>query len=159
MPNEIPAETIRHVTDLAREAGKTVIFNPAPVSEFALQVLDAVSYLTPNKHEAALLFPRETALETLLVKQQGKVIVTLGSEGVATWTDGKILKIPARKATVVDTTGAGDTFNGAFAYALSNNYPLDEALRFANVAASLSTEGNGAQGGMPTLKQVLASLE
>ena len=152
MPNEIPAETICYVAQEAHKASKTVVFNPAPVSETALQALEYISYLTPNEHEAALLFPGED-LESLLAKQQGKLIVTLGSEGAAAW-DGKMLKIPARKAKVVDTTGAGDTFNGALCYALSNDYPLETALRFANIAASLSTEGFGAQGGMPTLKLV-----
>ncbi len=157
MPNEIPAETICYVAQEAHAAGKTVIFNPAPVSETALQALEYVTYLTPNEHEAALLFPSED-LESLLEEQQGKLIVTLGSEGAAAW-DGKMIKIPARKANVVDTTGAGDTFNGALCYALSNDYTLEKALRFANVAASLSTEGFGAQGGMPTLEQVENELQ
>ena len=152
MPNEIPADTIRYVSELASRAGKTVVFNPAPFSGSALECVEHITYLTPNEHEAALLFPGEE-LEAMLQKQNGKLIVTLGSEGAAAW-DGRLLKIPARKASVVDTTGAGDTFNGAFCYALANEYPLEKALRFANIAASLSTEGFGAQGGMPTLEMV-----
>ena len=154
MPNEIPAETIRYVSELAHQAGKIVVFNPAPFRESAMQCIDHVSFLTPNEHEAALLFPREKDLENMLSKQHGKLIVTLGSAGAATWLDGAVLRIPARKAAVVDTTGAGDTFNGAFCFALANDYPLEKALRFANVAASLSTEGFGAQGGMPSLDMV-----
>lgn len=154
MPNEIPAETIRYVCELAQHSGKTVVFNPAPFSESVMQCIDHVSFLTPNEHEAALLFPGETDLSSLLSKQQGKLIVTLGSAGAAAWMNGEILRIPARKAAVVDTTGAGDTFNGAFCFALANDYPLEKALRFANVAASLSTEGFGAQGGMPSLDMV-----
>lgn len=157
MPNEIPAVAIYYVAELAHKAGKTVVFNPAPFSDTALQCLNHVSYLTPNEHEAALLFPR-VELETLLSEQQGKLIVTLGSKGAAAWDD-TVIKIPARKANVVDTTGAGDTFNGAFTYALANDYPLEKALKFANVAASLSTEEFGAQGGMPRLDAVLACLE
>lgn len=158
MPNEIPAETILYVSRLARDAGKTVIFNPAPYSETALQAVPFVNYMTPNEHEAALLFP-DTDIERLLEGQKGKMIVTLGAEGAAAWENGKLLKISARKANVIDTTGAGDTFNGAFAYALSNDYALPEALRFANVAASLSTEGFGAQGGMPSLEMVHNALK
>ena len=157
IPNEIPAETICYVTETTHKAGKTVVFNPAPVNDTALQCLEHITYLTPNEHEAALLFPGEE-LENLLAKQQGKLIVTLGAEGAATWADGKMLKIPARKANVVDTTGAGDTFNGALCYALANDYPLKKALRFANAAASLSTEGFGAQGGMPTLEMLQKEL-
>ena len=154
MPNEIPVETIRYVSELAHSAGKIVVFNPAPFRESALQCVQHVSYLTPNEHEAALLFPGNPDLDSILSAQQGKLIVTLGSAGAAAWADGNTLLIPARKASVVDTTGAGDTFNGAFCFALANDYPLENALRFANVAASLSTEGYGAQGGMPTFQAV-----
>ena len=77
--------------------------------------------------------------------------MTLGAEGAAAWADGHILRIPTRPARVVDTTGAGDTFNGAFAFGLASGYSVEEALRFANVAASLSTEKYGAQGGMPSI--------
>lgn len=157
LQNEIPQETVITAIDMACDAGKIVIYNPAPVLQLAAGVMEKISYLTPNEHEAALLFPEAEDLAHLLDKQQGKLIVTLGADGVAAW-DGKVLEIPARKANVVDTTGAGDTFNGAFAYALANDYSLEEALRFANVAASLSTEGFGAQSGMPTLEMVQKHL-
>ena len=121
--------------------------------------MEKISYLTPNEHETALLFASEKDLSSLLESQGGKLIVTLGEEGAAAWENGEVLRIPARPAKVVDTTGAGDTFNGAFAYALANDYPLEKALRFANVAASLSTEGFGAQGGMPTLEMVKKEFE
>ncbi len=157
LQNEIPQETVLATVDMAYSAGKTVIYNPAPVVPLEAGVMDKISYLTPNEHEAVLLFGK-TSLETLLSKYQGKLIVTLGEEGAAAWNGGEILKIPARPAKVADTTGAGDTFNGAFAYAIANDYPMNQALRFANVAASLSTEGYGAQGGMPKLKTVLYYL-
>lgn len=157
LQNEIPAETLRYVAKMASGAGKTVIFNPAPFSAAALDIVEYVTYLTPNEHEAALLFPR-VEMEDLLAQQQGKLIITLGAQGAAAWSEGKVIRIPSRKANVVDTTGAGDTFNGAFAYALADGDSLEEALRFANVAASLSTEGFGAQGGMPTLNQVKKEL-
>lgn len=158
LQNEIPAETLRYVAKMASGAGKTVIFNPAPFSAAALDIVEYVTYLTPNEHEAALLFPR-VEMEDLLAQQQGKLIITLGAQGAAAWSEGKVIRIPSRKANVVDTTGAGDTFNGAFAYALADGDSLEEALRFANVAASLSTEGFGAQGGMPTLNQVKKELQ
>lgn len=154
MPNEIPTETICYVSKLASGAGKTVVFNPAPFSQDALQCMEYITYLTPNEHEAALLFPGERDLNSMLEKTQGKLIVTLGSAGAAMWSAGEALKNPARKASVVDTTGAGDTFNGAFCYALANDYPMKKALQFANIAASLSTEVFGAQGGMPCLETV-----
>lgn len=159
LQNEIPQETVLAAIDLAHSANKTVIYNPAPVVLLAEGVMDKISYLTPNEHEAALLFSEEETLPALLGKYEGKLIITLGEEGAAAWESGKILKIPARPAKVVDTTGAGDTFNGALAYALANEYSLEKALCFANVAASLSTEGFGAQGGMPDLETVLKNLE
>lgn len=155
LQNEIPQETVLAAIDLAHGAGKTVIYNPAPVVPLTEGVMKKISYLTPNEHEAALLFSGENDLSSLLESQGGKLIVTLGEDGAAAWEYGRILRIPARPAKVVDTTGAGDTFNGAFAYALANEYPLEKALRFSNITASLSTEGFGAQGGMPTFDAVM----
>ena len=72
-----------------------------------------------------------------------------------TYCDGEtIQEIPALSAQVVDTTGAGDTFNGAFGFALSHGLPIAQALRFATLAANLSVQGFGAQGGMPTLAEM-----
>lgn len=158
LQNEIPLEAIVYAAKIGRDAGKTVILNPAPVSGELSALLDFVSYLTPNQHEVELLFPEERNLDSLLESRAGKVIVTLGAEGAAAWLHDKRIRIPARKANVVDTTGAGDTFNGAFAFALACDYPMEKALHFANAAASLSTEGFGAQGGMPTLERVNAVL-
>ena len=87
-------------------------------------------------------------------------MITQGSKGVSIATkDGSILTVPARKSAVVDTTGAGDTLNGAFAAQIAQGVDLETALRFANVAAGLSTEKFGAQGGMPTKAQVEQELE
>lgn len=88
-----------------------------------------------------------------------KLIITRGGAGVSVCTrNGELQKIPARKAGVVDTTGAGDTFNGAFAVEIAKGIEVPEALVFANIAASLSTEKYGAQTGMPSSKEVEAEL-
>lgn len=150
LQNEIPPETVAYVIDLGHRAGKTILYNPAPATPLPEGAMEKISYLTPNEHEAALLFPGDRALSSLLEAYDGKLIVTLGEQGAAAWENGEVLRIPARPATVVDTTGAGDTFNGALAYALAEGYAFARALRFANIAASLSTEQAGAQGGMPT---------
>ena len=147
-----------HMAACAKAAGVPVRLNPAPAAPMPTALLSCATWLSPNEHEAALLFPR-IGLEDLLAQQQGKLIITLGAQGAAAWSEGKVIRIPSRKANVVDTTGAGDTFNGAFAYALADGESLEAALRFANVAASLSTEGFGAQGGMPTLNQVKKELQ
>lgn len=157
LQNEIPAETVLYAIEMGSRAGKTILYNPAPYAALPGDVMEKISYLTPNEHEAALLFPGEE-LPALLERFGGKLIVTLGEAGAAAWADGKLMKIPARPAAVVDTTGAGDTFNGAFAYALANGRFVESALRFANTAASLSTEKYGAQSSMPALEQVMAEM-
>ncbi len=158
MQNEIPLESVIEAIEMLDGKGKAIIYNPAPVAPLFDGAMVRISYLTPNEHEAALLFPKNDDLSKLLESQNGKLIVTLGKDGVAACENGKVIHIPARPAKVVDTTGAGDTFNGAFAYALANDYNLEKALCFANVAASISTERAGAQGGMPTLDEVIAEL-
>lgn len=158
LQNEIPAETIAYAIELGHRAGKTILYNPAPAMPLPAGALEKIDYLTPNEHEAALLFPVAETLPALLEACGGKLIVTLGEQGAMAWENGSLLQIPTRPAHVVDTTGAGDTFNGAFTYALANEYPFAKALSFANVAASLSTEHAGAQGGMPALERVLACM-
>lgn len=155
LQNEIPLDTVAYAMELGRQAGKLVIYNPAPAAPVPEDILEKADYITPNEHEAALLFPDAGELPGLLERCGGKLIVTLGKNGAAAWEAGTVLRILARPAEVRDTTGAGDTFNGAFACALSKGYPLEKALLLANVAASLSTEQAGAQGGMPTWKRVM----
>lgn len=157
--NEIPQQTVLAVGELARKNGKALIYNPAPAMPIDRDVLETVTYLTPNEHEADLLFPEISGTDAQLKAMEGRLIITLGAEGAAALVDGQTRKIPTRKARVVDTTGAGDTFNGALAYAIANDFSLERAISFANVAASLSTEGYGAQGGMPTLDAVLREME
>ncbi len=136
LQNEIPMESVEYAAAIGREAGKVVIYNPAPAAPLPQGILENISYITPNEHEVSLLFPGGKDLDSLLEKQGGKLIVTLGAEGAVAWADGNIVRIPARPARVLDTTGAGDTFNGSFAFGLASAYPVEEALRFANVAAT-----------------------
>ncbi len=82
-------------------------------------------------------------------------MITQGSRGVSTCLkSGEVLTVPARKANVADTTGAGDTLNGAFSVQIAKGEEMKDALTYANVAASLSTEKFGAQSGMPTAEEV-----
>ena len=159
LQNEIPPETVAYAMEFGRQAGKIVIYNPAPAMPMPEGILENADYITPNEHEAALLFPDAGDLPGLLEQCGGKLIVTLGEQGAAAWENGTMLHIPARPAEVVDTTGAGDTFNGAFACVLAKGYPLEKALLIANVAAGLSTEQAGAQGGTPTWEQVLECVD
>lgn len=152
--NEIPLETVKAVIDLAYDHGKVLIYNPAPAMPVAQEMIHKVSFLTPNEHEVTQIFPGENGFEDMLTAQKGRMLVTLGDNGVAALINDRVTVIPTRKAHVVDTTGAGDTFNGAFAFALANGNDIEDALRFANIAASISTESYGAQNGMPTLDTV-----
>ena len=158
LQHEIPIDTVEYVVDFCHKKGIKVILNPAPASPLAASTIEKVTYITPNEHEAKILFG-DTSMEELLKKYPEKLIITLGSKGVATCSGGEVLITPPRKAKVVDTTGAGDTLNGALAVCLAEGTPIKEALRFGNVAASLSIEKLGAQGGMPTRAEVLKELE
>lgn len=159
LQNEIPMDAVQAAVELCAKAGKYIIYNPAPAAPLPVGVLNKISCLTPNEHEAALLFG-DAVLDDLLLAYPQKLVVTQGSRGARTaQTNGTVIQIPAHKVQVVDTTGAGDTFNGSFAYALSVGQKFASALRFAGVAASLSTTAPGAQGGMPTLAAVQTVLE
>lgn len=154
LQNEIPAETIHYVIDFCYEAGKRIIYNPAPAADASQEMLEKVTFLTPNRHEVLRLFP-EKELDALFEEKREQLIVTLGESGVRT---GDLL-IPAYRVEVADTTGAGDTLNGVFAAALSFDKNTEEALRFANAASALSITKPGAQGGMPTYAEVAAFMD
>ena len=157
MQLEIPVETIEYVLDLCQQLNIPVLLNPAPAANFKQEWMDKVTYLTPNETECEYLFGAD--VEAILSKYPNKVIVTLGGDGAAFHNGKEIVKVAGYQTTPVDTTGAGDTFNGAFAHAIISEYPIDKAVQFANIAASLSVEKFGAQGGMPTIDAVLTRLE
>ena len=160
MQHEIPAETVEYVVNLCYENGIKVVLNPAPAREVKREVLDKITWLTPNEHEAKILFGADTKTKDLLKEYPEKLVITLGSDGVAAAKkNGTVIHVPVRPAKVVDTTGAGDTLNGAFCTMLAESEDLENALRFANTAASLSTEKFGAQTGMPTREEVELELK
>ena len=137
---------------------RSVLLNPAPVAPVPQALLDKITYLTPNEHEAATLFAGKGKAD-ILDQNQGKVIMTLGSKGVAYAEKGQVITVPGFKVKPVDTTGAGDTFNGAFAVARANGKSMQESISFANAAAALSVQKLGAQGGMPYLHEVEEMLK
>lgn len=159
LQHEIPLETVEYVIDLCHANGVRTILNPAPAAAVPAETVEKVSFLTPNEHEAKIIFG-DISCEEMLRRYPEKLIITQGSRGVSVCLkDGTILNVPAQKAVVVDTTGAGDTLNGAFAVRAAEGADIGEALRFANAAAGLSIEKFGAQSGMPTRAEVLARLE
>ena len=160
LQNEIPEETILYVIDLCYENNVDILLNPAPALKIDEDRIKKIKYLTPNEHEAKIIFGDDLSTEEMVLKYPGKVIITLGSKGVAfAEKDNSVKIIPTRKANVVDTTGAGDTLNGAFAVKVVEGNSVEDSLKFANIAASLSTEKLGAQTGMPTLKEVEEEMQ
>ncbi|MGA3602457.1 ribokinase [Lysinibacillus agricola] len=156
MQLEIPMETTAYAIKLCKEANVPVLLNPAPAANFNMQWMEDITYITPNETECKQLFGDH--FDQLLEKYPNKMIITLGSDG-ARYFDGEYpIHVPGFMTNAVDTTGAGDTFNGALAYALVEGQSLDQAVYFANLAASLSVEKYGAQSGMPTLEAVYARM-
>lgn len=159
---EIPIESIRYL--LARYREKTVlIVNPAPVpADLALSELSGVDYLIPNESELALLSGMPVceigqvvkAADVLLKAGVKKLVVTVGSKGAVLITKEKALHIEPVAVKVVDTTAAGDTFIGAFASALSWGMSDQEAVMFANEAATIAVSRVGAQTSIPTREEV-----
>lgn len=154
---EIPEETVVHVSRVCRELDIPLLLNPAPARPLEAEVIENAAYITPNEHEAKLLFSNMSISEALR-RYPNKLFITEGSQGVRYFDGEQEVLVPSYKVEVVDTTGAGDTFNAAFAVALAEGRPIYESVRFANRAASLSVTKFGAQGGMPMRDEVEAQI-
>lgn len=160
---EQPLSAAKHGLELARAGGAITILNPAPATEIADDILRLCDYVTPNETEAGSLTglpvtsPKEAeaASRALRARGAGAVIVTLGENGVLFQDANQTLHLPTvAVAEVVETTGAGDAFNGAFAAALAEGQAPLAAIRFANAAASLSVMRPGAAASMPMRKDI-----
>lgn len=159
LQHEIPLETVHYIVEFCSEKKIPVVLNPAPAAAVPMEIIEKVTYVTPNEHEAVLIFGRELSTDELLKKYPEKLVITQGSRGVSTClANGELLTVPARPAKVADTTGAGDTLNGAFSVQIANGVDMKSALTYANTAASMSTEKFGAQSGMPTSEEVEKEL-
>lgn len=159
---ETQLETVQAAADLAYASGAIVILNPAPAQPLPDSLLKKVSILTPNETEAEILTGIEIsdditcsrASDILLSKGVKAVIITLGSRGAFVATSTSKLHVPGFKMKQVDTTAAGDTFNGALAVALAEGKPMLEAVRFANAAGALSVTRIGAQSSAPNRDEI-----
>lgn len=154
---EIPEETVEYVAQLCQELKVPLLLNPAPARPLKAEVIEQVSYITPNEHEAELLFEGKEK-EEVLKQYPNKLFITEGKQGVRYFNGEKEVVVPSYQVETVDTTGAGDTFNAALAVALAEGMGFKKGIQFANRAASLSVTKFGAQGGMPTRKEVEESL-
>lgn len=147
---EIPMETILYTIRIAKEYGVKTIVNPAPYQQLPKEVLIGATYLTPNEIEVASM-----KKDPLFESVQDKMIITVGDKGVQIMDkDGQVETIPAYQVEVKDTTGAGDTFNGAFATQLGKGKNIRDSVSFANAAAALSVTKTGAQNGIPFVDEV-----
>ena len=164
---EVPLACARTALELARRHGAITILNPAPRPERGLDFLALADYVTPNESEAARLTglpvadAESAAKAAAAVRALGatRVILTLGAAGVlADGPDGRVTA-PALAVTAVDTTGAGDAFNGALAVALAERRALADALAFACAAAGLACTKRGAQPSMPGRADVERVIE
>jgi len=161
---ETPYEVTSYALNKAKETGSITIFNPAPASDIREDDFKFIDYFTPNETEASYYLNEkveskveiERAAKSFLEKGVKNIIITLGSKGVyfANLDESYFIEAFKLKNKVLDTTGAGDAFNGAFAYALSKNQDNRDALTFANKVAGISTTRRGAASSMPTLNEV-----
>ncbi len=153
---ELPIPVVEYTLQVAKELGVPAILNPAPAAGFT-EAMKEADFLTPNETEAEELFGANWELE--LERYPNRMVVTLGKNGARYFDGDKHVTVEGFPTTAVDTTGAGDTFNGALAVALSEGNDFKEAVRFANAAASISVEKFGAQGGMPNRAEVVSRME
>jgi len=163
---ETPLETIIAAVGMASAAGVPVILDPAPAQPLGEDLLRQVSVLTPNETEAELLTGIKVAdddgaskaAHALLAQGVQTVLITLGPRGAFVAGGQVNERVPSIQVDPVDSTAAGDVFNGALAVALAEGKPLLDAVRFANVAAALSVTRLGAQPSAPSRIDIEACL-
>ena len=163
---ETPNDVTSYALNRAKETGSITIFNPAPASDIKESDFKCIDYFTPNETEASFYLGKKVESKTeieesakiFLEKGVKNIIITLGPKGLyfANSEESFFIDVYSLKDKVIDTTGAGDAFNGAFAYALSNKLKIKDALEFSNKVAAISTTKAGAANAMPKLDEVEA---
>jgi len=160
---EIPMATVEFAARYAREQGIKVLLNPAPANDHVSALFDLIDIITPNVQEAQMLSGiRITDLESAkraaeVIHERGvkDVIITLGKRGAVLLENGVFSHIPAPEVETLDTTAAGDVFNGGLAVALAEGKELPEAIAFACSAAAISVTRLGAQSAIPFRNEVI----
>ena len=157
---EMPIETIYSIITYCFENDIKVILNPAPAVELKKDIFEKIYLITPNEFESKKIFglTNDQSLEMVFecAKKYGvsRMVITLGAEGSVYYENGNIKQIKAQKVKAIDTTGAGDIFNAGLVYSLSCDKCLDDAIKFASVAASLSVTKSGVVGAVPTKEEI-----
>ncbi|WP_028028355.1 ribokinase [Gemmobacter nectariphilus] len=164
---EQPLPPAARALQIARAGGALTVLNPAPAADLPADVIALCDLLTPNETEAEALSgipvsdpaSATAAAAALLARGAGAVVVTLGAQGALYHDAQRTLHVPPMSAgPVLDTTGAGDAFNGGLAVALAEGQPLERALRFATATAALSVTRMGTAAAMPSRAEIDALL-
>lgn len=166
MQLESPLNTVELAAQTAKKAGTQVILNPAPAQALPESLLQAIDVITPNETEAQALTgivveteaDAQKAADALHAYGIKTVLITLGARGVWVSEQGKGELIPGFRVQALDTTAAGDTFNGALVTAQLEGLPMAQAIRFAHAAAAISVTRSGAQPSIPLRSEVDAFL-
>jgi ribokinase len=158
LQQEIPASTIQHACMIGKKCGLTIIMNPSPLKpSFDIKQFPC-DILILNEIEAQQLSGKDNPIESFEVFDSfgvETVIITRGAQTVLYKnSSGPIKQFQPPKVQAIDTVGAGDTFAGTFATALSNKKSISNSIRYAGIAASISVTKPGAQGAMPTKKEI-----
>lgn len=162
MQLEVPLETVEFVAEMARKKNKKVILNPAPAQQLSSSLLRNLYMITPNETEAEMISGIKITDEDSAYKAAKAIfemgvkciIITLGSKGAFIYSDSVTQMVPAFKVKAVDTTAAGDVFNGALTVALAENKTLEDSVRFACKASAISVTRTGAQSSVPYRHEV-----
>lgn len=161
MQLELPTAVVTEAASVARKSGGTVILNAAPAAQLSDELIGLLDYLVVNEHEACLIGGSENLAEAsrALAGRVPHLIVTQGARGSDVYAAGEfVTTVTPPPVTAVDTTGAGDTYCGALAVAVSENMPLADAVRFATTASALSVEVEGAAASIPSRTRIESKL-
>lgn len=152
---EIPIDALLLASQICVDNNIKFVLNPSPIKDYPKQLFDNASYVIVNEIELKTITRYDDTVPLKVLElYPSKLILTKGSDGVYYHDGTQLVHIPAINVNVIDTTGAGDTFMGAFMVAINNNMSLKDAVLFANISAGLKTTKLGAQTGMPKLSEV-----
>jgi len=164
---ETPKDATFYALKKAKECGATTILNPAPASTFSKDFFKLIDFFTPNETEASFYLNKNIESEKdcidagreFLEMGVNNILITLGDKGCFFKNENEEFLIPAKKLKnpVIDTTGAGDAFNGAFCVGLSENKNYKNSIEFASLVAGISVTKVGAANSMPNLNEIKAN--